>query len=232
MISKGPALRDQVYIHLRDRIISGDFHPGEFLVEADLAEELKVSRTPVSNALVMLKERGLLEDHGGKAQVPILELADIVNLYWCRMALDGVAARLAATTISDLDLKRLQTHLQAWESPPRESDDSALWVSDLNFHNLIYEVTGNRHLMRFSQIAAELAAVYRRNTIRRLDEPGAGARQRSREDVRREHEAIFEAVRARDADGAEAAARAHIRNVIQHLERADLLDDTIHDENR
>ena len=224
MISRGPALRDQVYENLRDRIVQGELHPGEPLVEVELAAQLQVSRTPVSNALVMLRERGLLEEVGGKLQVPILKLEDVVHLYWCRMGLDGIAARLAATRIGPKDLKTLENHLKAWESPPLESDLSALWVSDLNFHHHIYEVSGNRHLVRFSEMASELAAVYRRNTIRRMNDPQSGT-SRSRDDVRAEHHAIFDAIAAHDPDAADAAARKHIQMVIKHLEQADMVLD-------
>lgn len=222
LISKGPALRDQVYNNIRDRIISGELEPGHVLIEVELADELKVSRTPVSNALVMLKERGLIEDEGGRLRVPVLKLSDVIDLYWCRMGLDGIAARLAAQKIGTRDLRVLEKYLRAWESPPQENDVLALWVSDLNFHRHIYKVAGNSHLSRFAEVAAELASVYRRNTIRRISDPNSGS-NRSRDDVRSEHEAIFEAISRRDPDAAEAAARHHIEMVIRHLGQADMI---------
>ncbi len=221
MISRGKALREQVYENIRDRIINGELHPGDGLVEVELAAQLNVSRTPVSNALVMLRERGLIDDNNGRLEVSVLKLEDVVNLYWCRMGLDGVAAFLAAEKIEKPDLKKLETYLKAWETPIRESDSSALWVSDLQFHHHIYQVAGNRHLIRFSEIAAELAAVYRRNTIRRMSDPQSGT-SRSRDDVRAEHHAIFDAIAAKNPQAAEQAARRHIQMVIKHLELADM----------
>lgn len=75
MISRGPALRDQVYSHIRDRIVQGTLEPGRVIVEVELAAELNVSRTPVSNALVMLKERGLLEDYARNYEID--------GIMWC-----------------------------------------------------------------------------------------------------------------------------------------------------
>jgi DNA-binding GntR family transcriptional regulator len=222
LISRGPALRDQVYSHIRDRIVGGVLEPGQLIVEVELASELKVSRTPVSNALVMLKERGLLEDDGGKLRVPVLKLEDVVGLYWGRMGMDGIAARLAAERIEAKDLRTLEQYLRAWESPPREDDLSALWVSDMNFHHLIYRVAGNRHLMRFSEMTAELASMYQRNTFRRTIN-GQSGMGRSRDDVRREHEAIFQAIETRSPKEAEQAARQHIQNVIVHLQNANVV---------
>lgn len=222
MVVKGPALRDQVYNHIRDRIVNGGFEPGHLIVEVELASELQVSRTPVSNALVMLRERGLLEDEGGRLHVPVLKLDDVISLYWCRLALDGLASRLAAQKITDEELHRLESYLQAWESPVKEDDLSALWVSDLNFHLMIYQVAHNRHLLRFSEMTTELASVYRRNTIRRLSDPFRSS-QRTRDDVRQEHHAIFQAIAERNPDLAEENSRQHILNVIRHLETADLV---------
>jgi DNA-binding GntR family transcriptional regulator len=222
VITRGPALRDQVYNLIRDRIVSGDLEPGRVLVEVELAAELKVSRTPISNALVMLKERGLIEDDGGRLRVPVLKLEDVVQLYWCRMAHDGLASRLAAERITPSELKKLERYLRAWESPQQEDDHSALWVNDLKFHQLIYRVAGNKHLLRFAEMTLELAAVYQRNTIRRMTNPASGT-SRSRDEVRAEHEAIYKAIAARDPDQAEEAARQHIRMVIRHLEHADIL---------
>jgi DNA-binding GntR family transcriptional regulator len=222
MISRGKALRDQVYENLRDRIVNGELQPGDALVEVELAGQLNVSRTPVSNALVMLRERGLIHDVSGRMEVSVLKLEDVVDLYWCRMGLDSIAARLAAIRITDPELHILESYLHAWETPVEESDHSALWVSDLNFHHHIYEVSGNRHLVRFSEMAAELAAVYRRNTIRRMNDPESGT-SRSRDDMHAEHRAIFEAIAARDPDAAELAARTHIQMVIKHLAQADMM---------
>ncbi len=222
MISRAPALREQVYTNIRDRIVNGEFEPGRVLVEVELADQLQVSRTPVSNALIMLKERGLLEEEGSRLRVPILSLPDVVQLYWCRMAHDGLASRLTAQRITDNEVQKLKSYLQTWETPEQENDYSALWVNDLNFHQLIYQLAGNKHLLRFSETTMELGAAYQRNTFRRMTDPNSGT-GRSRNDVRAEHEAIFEAIASRRPDQAEEAARQHIWMVIHHLEQADIV---------
>ena len=219
-ITRGPTLSEQVYTLIRDRIVSGHFLPGESLSESELAQELKVSRTPVSNALGILVERGLLEQAAGRYAIPNLTLKDIVDLYVCRLAFDATATRLAAQQIRKAELKQLEQQLKVWENPPEEDHLHALWVADLSFHETIYKVSKNRHLIRFAQIASELAAVYRRNTIRRLGQKG----DRSKEDVRLEHLEIFEALAAYDAEMAEAAAQRHIENVIRHLKTLEVVD--------
>jgi DNA-binding GntR family transcriptional regulator len=221
IISRNPNLSEQVYSYLKDRIIRGDYPPGKHVSEIELAQELKVSRTPVSIALTILTERGLLEHEAGKLSVPKLTLKDVIDLYCCRLAFDALATRLAATLISKKDLNQLAKHLKVWEKPAKEDDLYALWVADLSFHETIYKVSNNRHLIRFAQIAAEQAAVYRRNTIRRLSQEN---KQRSKEDVRLEHQHIFEALAAHDPDAAEVAAKTHIQNVIDHLNTMEVID--------
>lgn len=224
-ITRGPTLAEQVYSLVRERIVNGDLQPGAAVVESELASELEVSRTPVSNALIMLKERGLLEEAGGRATVPRLTLQHVLDLYLCRLALDGVAARCAAAAIGARDLAALERNLEVWEGHLPEDDRSALWVADLRFHETIYRVCGNPHLSRFAQIAGELVAVYRRRTLRRLGDGAAeGAAGRTREDVRREHRAIYRALERRDPGAAERAARDHIENVMRHLENSEVIE--------
>jgi DNA-binding GntR family transcriptional regulator len=224
VISRGPTLGEQVYSYIRDRIVSGEYRPGQVLVESELANSLNVSRTPVSNAVIMLKERGLLEEHGGKLVIPTLMLKDVIDLYQCRLALDTLATRLAAEKITTRDLRKLERNLRIWERHDEDDNMQALWVADLEFHDVIYQVSDNQHLNRFAQIATELAAVYRRNTIRQLDETNTAISQRGREDVLREHQEIYEALKSGDASAAAQAAESHIQNVIRHLEVATILE--------
>ena len=223
VVARGPNLGEQVFRLVRERIVGGHYPPGRIINESELAAQLAVSRTPVSNALIMLRERGLVEGRQGRLAVPRLDIDDVRDLYHCRLALDGLATRLAAERVTTADLA-------AWVEDDRGDDDQALWVGDLGFHERIYGVSGNRHLARFARIAADLVAVYRHTTIRRLGEQPPTAEPRSRADVLDEHRCILEALRRRDPEAAEAAARSHIERVIAHLDTLDVVtrenDDT------
>jgi DNA-binding GntR family transcriptional regulator len=222
-VERGPNLGDQVYAFVRDRIVAGHYRPGQVINESELAAELAVSRTPVSNALIMLKERGLVEGRHGRLGVPKLSIDDVRDLYRCRVAFDGLATRLAAERVTPADLDALARDLALWDSA--ELDDAqALWVADLGFHERIYQRSGNGHLIRFARIAAELVAVYRHATIRSLGEPASAARARTRADVRGEHRRILDALADRDPAAAELAARWHIERVIAHLDTLAVVD--------
>ena len=216
-IEKGPTLGDQVYAYIREGIVNQRYRPGEMLVESELALELNVSRTPVSNAVIMLKERGLLEVHGGRFVVLDLSIRDVIDLYQCRLAFDGMAARLAAENMSEARLRDLENGLDIWEQVIDAPDTNALWVADLGFHSAIYEGSGNTYLQRFSEIATDLLSTYRRVIIENL--ASHPDQSRSPDDVRREHLTIYEALSARDPDAAETQAREHIQRVIEFLNR-------------
>lgn len=216
-ISRGPSLGNQVYKYIREQIISNVYKPGQIIVESELANNLNVSRTPISNAVIMLKERGLVEEKNGKLAILDLSISDVIDLYQCRLAFDGLAARLAAKRINNDELHRLKVLLEIWEQPVDEFDSNSLWVADLSFHNLIYNVSNNRHLIRFSEIATDLLSTYRRVILSNLSKGNETLRTQA--NVRREHEHIFDALVTRDSTLAEESARNHIENVILYLEQ-------------
>ncbi len=217
-IEKGPTLGEQVFEYIREGIVTERLRAGQVLVESELAQELKVSRTPVSNAVIMLKERGLMEERGGKLVVLDLSIHDVIELYQCRLAFDGLAARLAADRITPAQLEALSARMDAWRTVIEVTDTHALWVADLGFHAAVYEASCNKHLRRFSEMATDLLSTYRRVILENLT--SHPDQYRSAADVRQEHQAICDALLVRDADAAEGAARAHIGNVIAFLERA------------
>lgn len=213
-VTRRTHLGDQVYEIIKERIITGHYNPGEIIVESDVAADLEVSRTPVSIAFVMLKERGLIERGVNKYSVTQLTLKSVLDLYKCRLAFDVLATSSAAPLVKDNDLDELETYLQIWDESSNPND---LWVADLRFHEKIYELSSNHHLIRFSVIATELLSIYRRINISRLHQRPA-KKNRSYQDVIKEHRDIFNALVKRDEALAEQAARNHILNVIDNLE--------------
>jgi GntR family transcriptional regulator, rspAB operon transcriptional repressor len=214
-VSRGPTLGEQVYAYIRQRIITGYYRPGQIIVESELAHALNVSRTPVSNAVIMLKERGLIEERNGKFATLDLTLGDVMDLYQCRLAFDGLAAQLAATRITRDQVDTLAGLLDVWDQPGGEMGSQRLWEADLAFHALVYEASANRHLIHFSEVASDLLSTYRRVIVENLSDRVS---TRNRSSVRNEHAAVVDALAAGDPVLAEEAARAHISNVITFLE--------------
>src|SRR5579884_3942558 len=93
-------LRDWVFDCLRTSIVSGDLAPGQRIVEADLAKQLEVSKSPVREAILQLKQDGLVIDapKGRGVVVAPLKPTDVREIYAVREALETLAARALAAS--------------------------------------------------------------------------------------------------------------------------------------
>jgi DNA-binding GntR family transcriptional regulator len=195
-------LVDEAAQRLREAILSGRLAAGARLRQTDLADRLGISRTPIREALVRLREEGLIElrPRGGVRVAP-LDPAEAVELYVLREVLDGLAARLAAARRERAALARLERALGRMGACVERGDPTHWFRSHVAFHEEIIRAAANRHLGR-------LAAVVHLS-IRQFH-PMLLKIPRRLAEADREHRQIFEAIAARDAEGAERAARAHI----------------------
>lgn len=195
-------LVDEASQRLREAILDGGLAAGARLRQTDLAERLGISRTPIREALVRLREEGLLEllPRGGVRVTP-LDPDEAVALYDLREVLDGLAARLAAGRRAAAGLTRLERALGRMATSVERGDPTHWFPAHVLFHEEIMRAAGNSHLAR-------LAAVVRLS-IRQFH-PVLLQTATRLADANREHRQIFEAIAARDPQAAERAARAHI----------------------
>src|ERR1044072_5073449 len=107
---------DYAYQQVRAMIMSGELPPGTRLKEADLAERLEISRTPVREALKrLINERLVSRDDLGGGAVHVPTPRDLDDIYLIREVLEGLAGRLAAYRVSDAELARLEANVGAME---------------------------------------------------------------------------------------------------------------------
>lgn len=149
------SLQESALLQLRERLLRGEFAPGQRLAEQQLAELLGASRTPVRAALAMLEQEGLVEVHetGGYLvrQFTPTEVADAIAV---RGHLEGMAARLVAEHgLARRTAQELQSCLeegdQALAPAALGLEDYARYASmNDRFHALILEACGNRALQR------------------------------------------------------------------------------------
>jgi DNA-binding GntR family transcriptional regulator len=139
-----PSLAETAARKLRSEIVSGELPSGSRLAEAAVAQRLGVSRVPVREALVLLEREGLIEfTPTGRACVKELSPRDFEELYVLRLALEPVAARLAAPALK-ADCSRLEKNLAATRRARSLREVTTL---DLEFHEIILEASGNRRLL-------------------------------------------------------------------------------------
>ena len=106
-----------VYAELKQRILNLEIAPGQRLKESELAEELRVSRTPLREAIKLLLAEDLLEQlPTGGVVVPNLAVRDIDELYTCRAALEGIMAAEAARQATDRRPRRYGRHRRTQRS--------------------------------------------------------------------------------------------------------------------
>lgn len=199
-----PRVADSVHRTLHDAIIAGQFPPGSRLSVPHLAQQLDVSRSPVREAVQRLVQEGLAteEPHRG-AVVAMLDPTELVPLYEVREALEGLAARLAATQGEPTQLEALR-HAYEEHASALERGEAAQHVPlDMAFHAVLRTASHNDELCSY------LERVQGKIAIAML---GGNPLLWSRQAIV-EHEAILRAVLARDPEEAERAARAHIARV-------------------
>lgn len=195
-----------VYERLRDAIISGDVPPGSPLVETALAREYGVSRTPIREALLKLRQDGLVDSNGRGLAVRHQSPEEILEIYEMRVLLEEHAAGAAARSRSELDLNRLtRIHLGMSQLPPE--DIGARVRANRAFHEQIWISSHNRTLR---DLLDRIDVQLHRYPETTLDYP------RRWEVVLADHEALVEAIREQRAEEAAEIAARHMseaRNV-------------------
>lgn len=152
------SLPKQVEQALKEAIFSGRIKPGEKLNEEKLAGEMHVSRVPIREALRLLGQQGIVtisENRG--AHVTRLTASDVRELFEIRELLEPFAAALAAQSLTSRDINRLAALLRRMETAAREDDRLKFFRADLEFHRIIWRLSGHRLL---EKILSETCEVY------------------------------------------------------------------------
>lgn len=193
---------------IRHLILSGHFEWGERLNELNLAETLKISRSPIREALQALAGEGLVRMVPGRgAYVTSFDLTTVHQLGDVRMALECAGARLAAERASDDQLASLGELLTRTEAAL--ADMQHPYPRDLDFHQSVLEITGNPNLVR---AAREINVQLQLARTRSGEVPGRARKAYA------EHKAICEALQRRDPEAAEAAMREHLTRSMDNIE--------------
>jgi DNA-binding GntR family transcriptional regulator len=202
--------REWLVEHIRELILTGGVRPGEWLRQEKLAEQFGVSQTPVREALKQLSAEGLLE-HVPYRGIRVVEftLTDASDLYECRTFIEGMAARHAATQITEAQLAELRAvfeRMKARLGPRHIAEYRAL---NRTFHTIIFDASGRSLLVRtLAQMWAAFPSMLWSNFARTAPAPLPG---RDKTDVE-EHGAILAALEAHDPKAAECATRNHIQH--------------------
>lgn len=198
-----------VYERLREAIVTGQIRPNEPLIEADLAAELAVSRTPVRESLQRLFADGLIVARKRGWAVRAYGIDEIRENYELRAGLEGYAARLAAERASDGELTKIvavhEKRLQL-DQPTQE----VRVKSNRQFHDLILAAAKNKRLADAVYRAGQFYFNLRVAGLTTEDEMRA---------ANADHGRIAAALLARDGAAAEQATRQHIMHAFEIMYR-------------
>jgi len=198
----GEALGEFALRVMRDAIRSGQMMPGEHLREAEVADWLNISRTPVREAFHSIVADGLLvAGPWNGVMVADLDQNQLVELYAVREMLEGGAAALAATHASSAEVEHI-FEIAASELAAK-SDPAKLVVINSELHHAIYAAAHNRYLLQSLSTVTNALGLLRHSTF---------VLHGSIEQAREEHLDIINSIRTRNAKRAEEAARKHVHN--------------------
>lgn len=198
-----PSLAEQVYSRILNEICDGTLPPNSRLIQDELAAAYDVSRQPVQQALMLLRDRGFVTD-GPKRGVVVapLDVDFMKGVYEIRGVLDGLASRLAAERSPE------EARARGWEiiERGRKAIDtgsiSQQIAEDIEFHQFIYEISRNSSI--------EEATRPHWHYLRRIMGEVLRVEQNISRDIWDEHAAILEAIIGGDGDTGERLAREHI----------------------
>ncbi|MFL3647407.1 MAG: GntR family transcriptional regulator [Cellvibrionales bacterium] len=197
-VGSKPSHKD-AYNLILEAIDTGLFKPGDRLVESDLAERFKVSRTPIREALQRLETQSLLARDGRSLIVSTLDHNQKTELYAVRTELEGLAARLAARHATIEEVRVLGDLVVS--DRDLLGDPSALSWANRRFHKQIHLASHNRYLVQ------QLDLVHRSMALMATTSLAVEGRSETALD---EHQAIVDAIAQRDEQRAFAALRDHI----------------------
>ena len=215
---------EQIFEQLQGLLIEGVWKPGDKIPsENELSETFGVSRMTVRQALQKLKALGMIETRTGSGSfvrqisaddslrdlAPLMYLGDTSQqqVFQFREMIDSESIRIATPLAGEKDLAHLEVLLALMKQAAADDDCKEFAKYDLQFHMFIVELTGNPLIIKTNEILQNVLAESMETLIERMRyEKGLEY-----------HERIICAMRERDAAGAEAVMREHIRQNYLYL---------------
>lgn len=202
-------LRDVVFNTLRQAIITGEFAPGERLMEISLANRLGVSRTPVREAIRKLELEGLvimIPRKGAQvARITEKNLRDVIEI---RTVLEEFAAVLACERIDQSGLHDLRQAHEHFIRSVENGDILDIVDKDETFHDTIFRATNNDRLISIINNLREQFYRYRMEYVKDI---------RQRSNLVEEHRELLDAISSRDSIKAKELMKTHLLNQQQEV---------------
>ncbi len=202
---------EYVVDQLRTGVLKGRYAPGQRLIEADLTQDLRVSRGPLREAFRRLSAEGLLEIVPNRgAMIRRLTLEEMRELFQIRVGLEVLAARLASNAMADPKTKeRFEHDIEAiWDDRPRASGPAYI-DENHQFHDAVVRASGNRQLLSLTRQLRLPVLMYQLARTLKAENIAASIS---------EHRVIARAILAGDAKLAEKSVTGHLTRAMEIVE--------------
>lgn len=202
--------QEKAYVYLKDAIISLRFRPNERLRTTEIAAAIRLSRTPVREALGRLEQERLVRrDHGSGYVVQAVRIKDVLDLYRVRESLEVEAALEAMAKLGASHIAELSAILRDADALLNQRLYDEFLMKNRAFFLTIARLSGNDLLLQMLGMINDRVKLVGALIVR-LHEP------RTREIVL-ENKRILKALKSRNAASLEAAVRAHIQRAREHV---------------
>jgi len=215
-------IEDFVYSKIKDAIFKRHIRPNTRLIESKIAEQLKVSRTPVRGAIKKLAHEGFVQlsnNRGASIVKPTIK--EIIDTFAVRAQLEKMAAAKAIELITSEDIVRFE-HFLAEESKIFEDRDIGVYYNlNYEFHIHLATISNNQILKEYLSSIINRSHIYLilYENFYQLEYNPSYA----------EHKAIVEALRQKEIDSSELAIENHMQSTIGGL-RLDEVDKNFYNE--
>ena len=205
VIKNTKSIRQKIYDHLREQLLSGAIQPHQHLIEAKIAEEIGTSRTPVREALHSLELEGLIESipRVGYVVKPLSE-EEVEEICEIRAVVEGLAARWAMEKSREKLAAELKRSISLSEEKISNGNAKAFVDMDAQFHEIIAKFSGSKRLLELAQTLRRHMLRYRiesiylnDNVLRAIDG----------------HKGILEAIEKADLEEVNKAIKYHLDQV-------------------
>lgn len=198
----------QIYELMRRKILQGEYAPGEVLQESRVARMLRVSRTPVREALRQLEREGLLVTRGSERAVTNPTKEEFVDLYVCRRALEDLVAERSARLASPSEIEDMRAAVEKAREAVAAGDHAGVLSANTVFHDRMVESTRMPPLRRLMDTIRGQILVARRHVLSSFA---------VQDEICAEHAALLDAIRNRDPRTARERMETHMTNDIERL---------------
>jgi DNA-binding GntR family transcriptional regulator len=202
IIEQPKPMRKQIYEHLRDQILNHTITPSSRLVEAQIAKEVGISRTPIREALHLLEKDGFLESVPRVGYfVKNLDPDELEEIFEIRQVIETLVCARAVKHIDDASIQALENNIAQTEAALKNKSPHLFVKYDEEFHETLVKSAGSKHLFNLCQQLRRLMLRYRAASVRVIP---------SIKEALKGHKKIVACLKRRDDKGLQAEIVAHL----------------------